>query len=290
MKKEVHYFKHDSNARNDEKLLSIRRKFGMEGYGVYWAIIEKLRETADFTLPTDYSYIAWELHVSEELVKHIVEEYELFAIENGQFRSIRLCKDMNEESRKKEARRNAGIKGMQSRWGNVENQPSQATQTELPISTPPTTPQKPPQATKSRSKKYSPEETKLHSQCKDYFGAIYAQAKGNEYCWSAKDMAAIVGITKQIRFQMQECDRDNLEMLYANFQVFINLIFTRASDWIKSNATPALINSKFNEIYTQLKNGTKNGNKPAVASGGNARDNTDYLASLVADVQSGGNK
>ncbi|MBR1785302.1 MAG: DUF4373 domain-containing protein [Bacteroidales bacterium] len=290
MKKEVHYFRHDSNARNDEKLLSIRRGYGMEGYGVYWAIIEKLRETAEYSLPTDYSYIAWELHVSEELVKHIVEEHELFIVEDGEFRSIRLCKDMKEESKKKEARRIAGIKGMQSRWGNSGNQPQQTTQTELPLSTPPNPTTKPPQPTKTRAKKYSPEETQLHTKCKECFDAAYSQFKGNAFYWKAKDMAAIYGIIKQIRFQMDEADKDNLDVVYTNFQAFVHAILNRADDWTRKNISPTLIDSKFNEIYTQLKNNTHNGNQNANAGSGNARDDASYLASLVAAIQPGPNK
>ena len=34
------YFPHDSNARNDIKLIKLRSKYGYEGYGVYFALIE----------------------------------------------------------------------------------------------------------------------------------------------------------------------------------------------------------------------------------------------------------
>lgn len=30
------YFPHDSNARNDAKILKVRMKYGAEGYGVYF--------------------------------------------------------------------------------------------------------------------------------------------------------------------------------------------------------------------------------------------------------------
>lgn len=38
------YFDHDYNARNDPKILELRSEFGMEGYGIYWSIIETLAE------------------------------------------------------------------------------------------------------------------------------------------------------------------------------------------------------------------------------------------------------
>jgi len=36
MKKEAYYFSHDSNARQDEKIIKLRMKLGWEGYGLYW--------------------------------------------------------------------------------------------------------------------------------------------------------------------------------------------------------------------------------------------------------------
>ena len=290
MKTKTYFFNHDSNARNDERLVAVRRNHGMEGYGVYWAIIEKLRVAKDYSLETDYSAIAWELHVSEELVKHIVEEYELFVVSDGLFYSRRLRDDMLARDEKIEKKRTAGKLGMQSRWGNTENQPTQATQTEIPLSQPTPPTNEPPQAPKTRSKKYSEAETQLHSQCKEFFSICYKQNKGTDYYWSAKEMAAIVGILKQIRFQMPEQDRDNLEMLSVNFQAFIQMIFAKADDWVKANVSPSLIHSKFNEIYTQLKNSTRNGNKHTASNSGNARDNIEFITRIATTLQSGGNK
>ncbi len=48
--KDAYYFPHDSNAQHDEKILQLRSKFGWEGYGLYWAIIEKLRDSYDYNL------------------------------------------------------------------------------------------------------------------------------------------------------------------------------------------------------------------------------------------------
>jgi len=48
--KDAYYFPHDCNARNDYKLLRLRAQFGWEGYGIYFAIIEILREQTHFKL------------------------------------------------------------------------------------------------------------------------------------------------------------------------------------------------------------------------------------------------
>ena len=38
------YFSHDSNARNSDKLMKVRMKLGAEGYGIFFMLIERLRE------------------------------------------------------------------------------------------------------------------------------------------------------------------------------------------------------------------------------------------------------
>jgi len=44
MKKDAYYFSHDSNARHDPNICEMRLNYGMEGYGLYWVMIEMMRE------------------------------------------------------------------------------------------------------------------------------------------------------------------------------------------------------------------------------------------------------
>ena len=50
MPKDAYYFKHDSNARNDPKIKALKQKYGIEGYGRYWIIIEILRESTGYKI------------------------------------------------------------------------------------------------------------------------------------------------------------------------------------------------------------------------------------------------
>ena len=50
---ETYYFSHDSNAITDTKILNMRADYGIEGYGLYWAIIEMLRNEEDYRLTLD---------------------------------------------------------------------------------------------------------------------------------------------------------------------------------------------------------------------------------------------
>ena len=37
-----YYFSHDYTASEDVKILYLRQELGMEGYGIYWFIVERL--------------------------------------------------------------------------------------------------------------------------------------------------------------------------------------------------------------------------------------------------------
>lgn len=74
--KDAYYFPHDCNARNDPKILALRSVFGAEGYGVYWMLIEILREQPDYRLQvTKYLYhaLAMQMQVQKERLQEIVE-------------------------------------------------------------------------------------------------------------------------------------------------------------------------------------------------------------------------
>ena len=77
-KQQTGYFPHDINARNSSKLIRLRMKHGAEGYGVYFMILERLRDEDGYSSPTDYDMIAFDLHVDTELVRTVVEDFGLF--------------------------------------------------------------------------------------------------------------------------------------------------------------------------------------------------------------------
>ncbi len=95
----------------------MRMKLGWEGYGLYWGIIEILRDRTDHTGSKDYNEIAFELRVSAGLIKQVVEGFGLFTFtEDGKrFYSKRLSQDMDKHARISEKRRQAA----QERWGDA---------------------------------------------------------------------------------------------------------------------------------------------------------------------------
>jgi hypothetical protein len=112
MSKDAYYFSHDSNARNDEKMLSLRMKLGMEGCGVYWCIIEMLRDSTDYRMRMQCERIAFELHTKKEIVKSVISDFELFNNDNNYFWSESLLRRMEIKEKKSQKARESA----KARW------------------------------------------------------------------------------------------------------------------------------------------------------------------------------
>ena len=116
MKKEAYYFSHDANAKDDPKILQLRMEMGWEGYGLFWALIEMLRNESDHRMRTHYKSIAFALHTQEDSIKKLINDFDLFAIDGEYFWSESLLKRMEmKESKSEKARQSA-----KKRW-NQEN-------------------------------------------------------------------------------------------------------------------------------------------------------------------------
>lgn len=116
--KSTNYFSHDSNARNDEKLVRLRMKQGAAGYGVYFMILERLREEADYMSAKDYNMIAFDLRVDAAIVKSVVEDFGLFTFtDDGKcFYSESFTRRMDIKDTLLRQRSEGGKIGMKNRW------------------------------------------------------------------------------------------------------------------------------------------------------------------------------
>lgn len=115
------YFSHDSNARNDEKILRLRMKHGAAGYGVYFMILERLREEADYVSAKDYNMIAFDFRVDSAIVKSVVEDFRLFAFtDDGKgFYSESFLQRMNIKDSVRNKCKDAAV----ARWGKKSGTP-----------------------------------------------------------------------------------------------------------------------------------------------------------------------
>lgn len=99
MEKDCFYFSHDYNARTDVKTKNLLRKHGMRGYGIYWAIVEDLYNNANL-LETDYDGIAYDLHESVDIVKSVINDFDLFVIDGNAFGSESVERRLNKRNEK----------------------------------------------------------------------------------------------------------------------------------------------------------------------------------------------
>lgn len=116
--KSTNYFSHDSNARNDEKLVRLRMRHGAAGYGVYFMLLERLREEADYMSAKDYNMIAFDLRVDAAIVKSVVEDFGLFTFtDDGKcFYSESFTRRMDIKDTLRRQRSEGGKIGMKNRW------------------------------------------------------------------------------------------------------------------------------------------------------------------------------
>lgn len=106
MSKDAFWFKHDSNASRDLRLMQIKAIYGLEGLGVFWSIVEVLREQKG------YKWEEKQVNILAKIIDCDVQKLNnfltdckrisLFSFENGHIFSNRLIKDMKVwESKKK---------------------------------------------------------------------------------------------------------------------------------------------------------------------------------------------
>jgi hypothetical protein len=84
MNKETYYFPHDYHARHDHKISAMVNDYGIEGYGMYWVLVEFLYESRDNKIekfPKLFFGLATELAVSpdraEQFVLALIKDYRL---------------------------------------------------------------------------------------------------------------------------------------------------------------------------------------------------------------------
>ena len=116
MKNKSYYFSHDYNAANDTKVLFLRHQLGMEGYGIYWFLIEKLAE-AGGKMPLELiPILSMQMQTTDIKVKGVIMQFDLFSINEGEFWSERLNDHLGLRAKLSQSGKNGAI----SRWKNGE--------------------------------------------------------------------------------------------------------------------------------------------------------------------------
>lgn len=294
------YFPHDSDARSDDKIIALRIKYKWEGYGLYWALIEKLRDSKDYTLKNDYNVLAFDLRADAAILKSVINDFGLFAFtDNGEcFYSESLNTRMKPLDEKRAKLSDAGKRGNEKRWkgGNVHVSPqSPPDNNTVPTQSPPdshpiakpsqeesildksklednnNTPT-PPKGGR-RAKKSEPKE--INSKARFLFEEHFKKIFSNDYYWTPKDAGNMSDLINKLTFSRKQkgMSIDDESVLYA-LQVFLSSI---KDGWVFEHFSVANINSQFNEIVAkaQMKN-TGTSKKSNFTNHDNNKEYTDF--------------
>lgn len=121
------YFPHDHHARADKKIVALTRKMGMQGYGLYWCLVEMLYEEGGWLNLKDIEDIAYDVRVDTSVIESLVRDFDLFFVEGERFSSNAVLARLKviEEKSSKAAR------SARARWSQSEqNAPAQQSQSE----------------------------------------------------------------------------------------------------------------------------------------------------------------
>jgi len=111
------YFNHDSSARLDYRIISLRASLGYEGYGIFWALLEMLFTEENKICKSQYDILAFGLQCETEKLRAVIEDFDLFVIEDNCFYSKRLNNQIEQIN-------NKSIKAKESinkRWNKEKN-------------------------------------------------------------------------------------------------------------------------------------------------------------------------
>jgi len=115
--KKSYYFPHDYNSSNDIKCLFLRQSLGMEGYGIFWFLVEQLANAGGKLPIKIIPVMAMQMQVTETKVHAVITKFDLFQLdENNFFCSVRLNYHLNIRKTLSEK----GKQGALNRWGNGE--------------------------------------------------------------------------------------------------------------------------------------------------------------------------
>ena len=108
------WFRHDRAARRDPKILLMRAKYGPAGYGIYWMIVETLRETEEYKFPKkhlpalclDFGYQEVDVFIED-----CINTFELFNEDDEYIWSESLLRRMGKYEDLRVKRAESGKKG-----------------------------------------------------------------------------------------------------------------------------------------------------------------------------------
>lgn len=126
---DAYYFPHDSNAKDDPKCIMLIEQLGLEGYGIFWVLIETLRDQPGHKYPLNLiSALARRFNTTTEKMTVVIKNYSLFQIENDEFF---FSESLNKRMCKVEEKREQAKKAITARWDKQKQLPKYGTSTDV---------------------------------------------------------------------------------------------------------------------------------------------------------------
>ncbi len=99
------YFSHDIFTREDLNIKRLISTHKMEGYGVFWGIVEFLHNNENKINLEELDLVAKDLNVSKKLVESVIKNFKLFTIRKNIVSSKRVAKNFKLQKEKSEKAR-----------------------------------------------------------------------------------------------------------------------------------------------------------------------------------------
>lgn len=279
------YFSHDAGARRDPKVLKLRSKYGAEGYGWYFMIIEIMREQDDYAFPYrdeyDVAGLAMELGTTSEILTGFINDcikvFTLLKLEDGKLFSTSLNDRMSKMNEISEKRKSAIAK----RWGNTNEE-----QNDTKKSASNTNVIQDDTNVLQLYYKSTEKETKTEIEKEKEYIESYRNKRGKPFGFNAvllslfcaqfdlsrdipytakrdRDEKHMQGIYRQyMELKKAKNEKPDTEQVFREMRLLFRLACSVAEDdWIFTNMSPPILDSKFNQVMQLIRktNGNKNG-------------------------------
>lgn len=228
------YYLHDSNAFNDEKVTLLYMKFGYEGVGLFYVILEKLSQQEK---PVTETVLKSQLNIRKKLEKVLSFMYkiDILSVKNGEVFSETLL-NFSENYKIKKEKTRIKVAEWRERQKDKKNVTSY-----VPVSNHP-------KVKLSKEKESKVSEPSLHSVLQKIFLDFYLRKNQIEFYWTAKEAGSLKNLITKLKFYCKEEEKIP--------DTFSAILEKNNDKWINDNLSVSLINSKFNEIVQKIKGST----------------------------------
>ena len=114
------YFSHDYTARSDIKIKKLIATQGMLGYGIYWSLVEDLYHNNN-KLEDNPALLAYDYRCTTELIKSVINDFDLFIVKDGYVSSNSIQKRLDERNEKVYKAKQSASKRWENKAKNADN-------------------------------------------------------------------------------------------------------------------------------------------------------------------------